>query len=83
MTFDVGDAERAERVQRASRLFTAAPSFGGVESLITRPAHTSHRAVGAARRAALGIGDGLLRVAVGIEDVEDLRRDLWQALDAL
>lgn len=83
LCFDVGDATRAERLQRALQLFATAPSFGGVESLITRPALTSHRSLGPEARAARGIGDGLLRVAVGIEDVADLRRDLAEALDAL
>jgi len=81
--FDLGSAARAQRLQQDLAYFTAAPSFGGVESLITRPAHTSHKLLGAQARAERGIGDGLLRVAVGIEDAEDLLGDLEQALDAL
>lgn len=83
LAFDVGTADVARRVQERLRWFTSAPSFGGVESLITRPAHTSHALLGAEARAARGIGDGLLRIAVGLEDVEDLRADLEQALEVL
>ncbi len=78
--FDVGDADTARALQDRLELFTAAPSFGGVESLITRPAHTSHALLGPEARAERGIGDGLLRVAVGVEDVEDLRADLRNAI---
>jgi len=63
-------------------LFAQAPSLGGVESLITRPASTSHLGMTAAERAAAGIQDGLIRVAVGLEDVEDLKADLSQALNS-
>jgi len=81
--FDVGDAATARSLQDGLEYFTAAPSFGGVESLITRPAHTSHALLGTVARAERGIGDGLLRVAVGVEDVEDLRGDLQRALETL
>lgn len=81
--FEVDGAERARGLQERLRLFAAAPSFGGVESLITRPAHTSHKSLGPQARAERGIGDGLLRIAVGIEDFEDLRADLEQALEIL
>lgn len=81
--FDLGTAARARTLQERLEFFTAAPSFGGVESLVTRPAHTSHKLLGAEARAERGIGDGMIRVAVGIEDAEDLLRDLEQALDAL
>lgn len=82
LAFEVDGREQAERVQRNLRLFTAAPSFGGVESLITRPPATSHSGLDAQERARLGISDGLLRVSVGLEDFEDLRADLAQALEA-
>ena len=83
LAFDLGTTERARAVQDRLRWFTSAPSFGGVESLITRPAHTSHALLGAEARAVRGIGDGLLRIAVGLEDVEDLQSDLEGALQAV
>lgn len=57
-----------------------APSLGGVESLITRPATTSHAGMTAEQRAAAGIHEGLVRFSVGLEDFEDLRQDFEQAL---
>lgn len=62
------------------RLPLQAPSLGGVESLITRPAVTSHAGMTAEQRAAVGIRDGLVRLSVGLEDFEDLRQDFEQAL---
>ena len=62
------------------RLPLQAPSLGGVESLITRPAVTSHAGMTAEQRAASGIRDGLVRFSVGLEDFEDLRLDFEQAL---
>ncbi len=62
------------------RLPLQAPSLGGVESLVTRPATTSHVGMTAEQRAAAGIGDGLVRFSVGLEDFEDLRQDFEQAL---
>jgi cystathionine beta-lyase/cystathionine gamma-synthase len=66
---------------RRLRLFTLAESLGGVESLICHPASMTHAAVPAEVRQKVGISDGLLRLSLGIEDVEDLRRDLDQALN--
>ena len=57
-----------------------AESLGGVETLISHPAIMTHASVPAERRAALGITDGLVRISVGIEDVDDLQDDLAQAL---
>lgn len=62
------------------RLPLIAPSLGGVESLVTRPAATSHVGMTAEQRAAAGIRDGLVRFSVGLEDFEDLRQDFEQAL---
>jgi hypothetical protein len=59
-----------------------APSLGGVETLATRPVLTTHVGLSAAEREAIGIHDGLIRVSVGIEGVDDLLRDLLGALDA-
>ena len=58
-----------------------AESLGGVETLISHPAIMTHASVPADRRAMLGITDGLIRISVGIEDVEDLQADLDQALE--
>ncbi len=65
---------------RRLRLFTLAESLGGVESLICHPASMTHASVPPAVRRRVGIGDGLLRFSVGIEDLEDLRQDIDQAL---
>jgi cystathionine beta-lyase/cystathionine gamma-synthase len=78
-----GGWEAASRLLDRLRLFTIIPSLGGVESGITSPAVTSHRELPAPEREAAGIGDGLLRVSVGIEDVADLEADLEQALAGL
>ena len=58
----------------------SAPSLGGVETLITRPVTTSHSDLSREERAAMGIADGLVRVACGIEAAEDLCEDFAQAL---
>ncbi|MGM0574994.1 MAG: cystathionine gamma-synthase [Myxococcota bacterium] len=75
-----GGLEPARRMLERTRLFTLAESLGGVESLIEHPAIMTHASVPAQQREALGIVDGLIRLSVGIEDVEDLRGDLEQAL---
>ncbi|MGZ0715194.1 cystathionine gamma-synthase [Pseudomonas palleroniana] len=62
------------------RIFALAESLGGVESLIEHPAIMTHASIPAATRAQLGIGDGLVRLSVGVEEVEDLRADLARAL---
>lgn len=62
------------------QIFALAESLGGVESLIEHPAIMTHASIPAETRAELGIGDALIRLSVGIEDVEDLRADLAQAL---
>ena len=83
VSFDVGTLERARGVLERVRLFALAESLGGVESLISHPASMTHASVPAERRAALGVTDSLIRVSVGIEDVDDLRADLEQALSVL
>ncbi len=65
---------------RRLRLFTLAESLGGVESLVCHPASMTHASVPPRVRRQVGIGDGLLRFSVGIEDAEDLRQDIDQAL---
>jgi cystathionine gamma-lyase/homocysteine desulfhydrase len=80
VSFDVGSAENADRLLSKIKYFTLAESLGAVESLISVPARMTHASIPADRRAELGITDGLVRISVGIEDVEDLIEDLTQAL---
>jgi cystathionine beta-lyase/cystathionine gamma-synthase len=75
-----GGLDAARRFLERCKLFALAESLGGVESLIEHPAIMTHASVPAATRAALGISDTLCRLSVGIEDVDDLRADLDQAL---
>jgi len=81
LAFDLGSLEAARRLLNGVRLHALAESLGGVETLISHPATMTHASVPADRRAALGITDGLVRISAGIEDVEDLKEDLAQALD--
>ena len=74
------DLAGATRFLENVKLFALAESLGGVESLIEHPAIMTHASIPAATRAQLGIGDGLVRLSVGVEDVEDLRADLARAL---
>nr|NIP82628.1 PLP-dependent transferase [Gemmatimonadota bacterium]NIQ58528.1 PLP-dependent transferase [Gemmatimonadota bacterium]NIU78727.1 cystathionine gamma-synthase [Gammaproteobacteria bacterium]NIX47542.1 cystathionine gamma-synthase [Gemmatimonadota bacterium]NIY11912.1 cystathionine gamma-synthase [Gemmatimonadota bacterium] len=80
LSMELGSAERAKRVVESTRVFALAESLGGVESLIGHPALQTHAAVAPERRAAMGITDGLVRLSVGIEDVDDLMEDLDEAL---
>jgi cystathionine gamma-lyase len=75
-----GGLEAARRTLERCRLFALAESLGGVESLIEHPAIMTHASLPAAMRASLGIGDGLIRLSVGVEDVHDLIQELSQAL---
>ncbi len=83
ISFDVGSLDAAKIVLERLRLMALAESLGGVETLISHPAIMTHASVPKDRRAMLGITDGLIRISVGIEDVEDLQADLDQALSAL
>jgi cystathionine beta-lyase/cystathionine gamma-synthase len=78
----VGDFEKTQRVVESTKLFQLAVSLGAVESLIEQPAAMSHASYDAADRLSHGIRDELIRLSVGLEDFEDLRDDLDQALDA-
>ena len=75
-----GGLETARRTLERCRLFALAESLGGVESLIEHPGIMTHSSLPAATRASLGISDGLIRLSVGVEDVEDLIAELRQAL---
>jgi cystathionine gamma-lyase/cystathionine beta-lyase/cystathionine gamma-lyase/homocysteine desulfhydrase len=83
VSFDAGTLDKARAVLERVRLFALAESLGGVESLISHPATMTHASVPLERRTALGVTDSLVRISVGIEDIEDLRADLEQALDTL
>jgi cystathionine gamma-lyase len=75
-----GGGEAARRVLARTRLFSLAESLGGVESLIGHPASMTHASIPVEIRTARGVDDGLVRVSVGIEDLDDLRADLASAL---
>jgi cystathionine gamma-lyase len=75
-----GGGEAARLVLSRTRLFSLAESLGGVESLIGHPASMTHASIPMEVRAARGVDDGLVRLSVGIEDLEDLREDLRRAL---
>src|SRR5580658_779333 len=83
ISMELGSLENANKFAKALRLGLLAESLGGVETLICHPATMTHAAVGPEGRAKLGITDGLMRVSVGIEDVEDIVGDLGQALDRI
>jgi cystathionine gamma-lyase len=82
MSVELGDAAFARRVVERTRVFALAESLGGVESLIGHPATMTHASVPLELRRKMGLTDSLIRLSVGIEDVEDLVEDLDQALAA-
>jgi cystathionine gamma-lyase/cystathionine beta-lyase/cystathionine gamma-lyase/homocysteine desulfhydrase len=83
VAFDVGSLENAATVLESVRLCTLAESLGGVETLISHPATMTHASVLPETRARIGITDGLVRISVGLEDVEDIIADLDQALEKI
>ena len=83
VSFDVETMGRARRVMEALRVFTIAESLGGVESLANHPATMTHASMPEPIRREIGIGDGLIRLSVGVEDGSDLVGDLDQALARL
>jgi cystathionine gamma-lyase len=78
-----GGEPEARRFLEKCRLFTLAESLGGVESLVDHPGIMTHASVPVETRKALGISDSLVRLSVGVEDVDDLRADLDHALSAI
>ena len=82
VSFETGSLENAKKVLEGVKLCTLGESLGGVESLISHPATMTHASVPAETRERLGITDGLVRISVGIEDVEDIIEDLDQALSS-
>ncbi len=84
LSFDLrGGREAGRRFIEATRVAQLAASLGGVETLVSHPASTSHRQFDAEELAAAGIGEGMVRMSVGLEDVADLREDLVQALEVV
>jgi cystathionine gamma-synthase len=82
LTIEVkGGGEAATRVADRLQLFALAPSLGGAESLVTQPCTTTHHGLSPEERTRRGISDAMLRLSVGLEDVEDLIADLEQALE--
>ncbi|KYD11074.1 bifunctional cystathionine gamma-lyase/homocysteine desulfhydrase [Heyndrickxia sporothermodurans] len=82
ISFTVESQEKALTVLKNVKYFTLAESLGAVESLISIPSLMTHASIPRERRLELGIEDGLIRISVGIEDIEDLIEDLGQALDS-
>lgn len=82
ITFDLGSYEAAKRFLDNLRVMSLAESLGGVETLISHPASMTHASVPPADRERLGMTDGVVRVSVGLEDLDDLIGDLSSALDA-
>jgi len=80
LAFELGSLEAARRLLNSVRLMSLAESLGGVETLISHPATMTHASVPETQRQILGITDGLVRISAGIEDIEDLKEDLAQAL---
>lgn len=83
ISFDLGSLDKAKKFLKAVRLCALAESLGGVETLISHPATMTHASVPPEDRQRLGVTDGLVRISVGIEDVEDIIDDLKQALSKL
>jgi cystathionine beta-lyase/cystathionine gamma-synthase len=83
ISFELGSFEHARTFLNSVELMALAESLGGVETLISHPASMTHASVPPDRRAAIGITDEMVRVSVGVEDVDDLIADLAQALDRL
>lgn len=80
VSFETGSLENAKKVLEGVKLCTLGESLGGVETLISHPATMTHASVPVETREKLGITDGLVRISVGIEDVEDILEDLDQAM---
>jgi cystathionine beta-lyase/cystathionine gamma-synthase len=83
ITFETGSLKNANKMLKKVRVCSLGESLGGVETLISHPATMTHAALGVKGRKAIGITDGLVRISVGIEDVDDLLDDLDQALSAI
>lgn len=83
ISFETGSLKNANKMLKKVRVCSLGESLGGVETLISHPATMTHAAIGPKGRKAIGITDGLVRISVGIEDVNDILADLDQALNAI
>jgi cystathionine beta-lyase/cystathionine gamma-synthase len=83
ISFETGSRNNADKMLRKVRICSLGESLGGVETLISHPATMTHAGLGPKGRKAIGITDGLVRISVGIEDVDDILEDLDQALKAI
>jgi cystathionine gamma-lyase/cystathionine beta-lyase/cystathionine gamma-lyase/homocysteine desulfhydrase len=83
ITFETGSLSNAKKMLKSVRLCSLAESLGGVETLISHPATMTHAAIGEKGRKEIGLTDGMVRLSVGIEDVDDIMADLDQALAAI
>ena len=83
ITFETGSLSNAKKMLKNVRLCSLAESLGGVETLISHPATMTHAALGEKGRKAIGLTDGMVRLSVGIEDVDDILADLDQALTTI
>jgi len=83
ITFETGSLKNANKMLKNLRICSLGESLGGVETLISHPATMTHSGLGAKGRAAIGITDGMVRISVGIEDMNDILEDLDQALNAI
>jgi cystathionine beta-lyase/cystathionine gamma-synthase len=83
ITFETGSLKNANKMLKKVKICSLGESLGGVETLISHPATMTHAALGAKGRKAIGITDGMVRVSVGIEDVDDILDDLDQGLNAI
>jgi cystathionine gamma-lyase/cystathionine beta-lyase/cystathionine gamma-lyase/homocysteine desulfhydrase len=83
ITFETGSQKNANKLLKKVLLCSLAESLGGVETLISHPATMTHAALGEKGRKAIGLTDGLVRISVGIEDVDDILEDLDAGLDAI
>jgi cystathionine beta-lyase/cystathionine gamma-synthase len=83
ITFETGSLKNANKMLRKVRVCSLGESLGGVETLISHPATMTHAALGPKGRRAIGITDGMVRISVGIEDVDDILEDLDAALKAV
>ena len=83
ITFETGSFDNAQKMLRKVRVCSLAESLGGVETLISHPATMTHAALGAEGRKKIGLTDGMVRISVGIEDLDDILADLDQSLSTI
>ena len=83
ITFELGSLKNAQKMLRKVRICSLGESLGGVETLISHPATMTHAALGEKGRKGIGLTDGMVRISVGVEDIDDIVQDLDEALKAV